>query len=182
MRALLPFIQFMKREKHPWRSVTFRKLTLSHGCFSCFLNCKNSTKSRKASHIQILKKKNRTWGLKNTSLRLFIYYGFFVIRPSLMLSSHRRCSVKKGVLKNFAIFTGKHMCWSLFFIKLEEWRAGTWNNAGTVNITKFFITPILKKICKRLLLATIKTHYADCCKNCLHPCVYEIASSCQNFS
>ena len=159
-----------------------RKLTLLHGCFSCFLNCKNSTKSRKASHIQILKKKNRTWGLKNTSLRLFIYYGFFVIRSSLKLSSHRRCSIKKGVLKNFAIFTGKHMCWSLFFITLEEWRAGTLNNAGAVNITKFFITPILKKICKRLLLATIKTHYPDCCKNCLHPCVYEIASSCQNFS
>ena len=30
-------------------------------------------------------------------------------------SSHRRCSVKKGVLKNFANFTGKHPCWSLFF-------------------------------------------------------------------
>ena len=30
-------------------------------------------------------------------------------------SSHRRCSVRKGVLKSFAIFTGKHLCWSLFF-------------------------------------------------------------------
>ena len=25
---------------------------------------------------------------------------------------------KIGVLKNFAIFTGKHLCWSLFLIKL----------------------------------------------------------------
>ena len=25
-------------------------------------------------------------------------------------SSHRRCSVKKGVLRNFAKFTGKHLC------------------------------------------------------------------------
>ena len=25
--------------------------------------------------------------------------------------------LKKGVLKNFAIFIGKHLCWSLFFIK-----------------------------------------------------------------
>ena len=24
---------------------------------------------------------------------------------------------KKGVPKHFAIFTGKHLCWSLFFIK-----------------------------------------------------------------
>ena len=29
-------------------------------------------------------------------------------------SSHRRCFVKKAVLKNFAIFAGKHLCWSLF--------------------------------------------------------------------
>ena len=28
-------------------------------------------------------------------------------------SSHQRCSIKV-VLKNFAIFTGKHLCWSLF--------------------------------------------------------------------
>ena len=30
-------------------------------------------------------------------------------------SSHERCSVRKGVLRNFAKFTGKHMCQSLFF-------------------------------------------------------------------
>ena len=32
-------------------------------------------------------------------------------------SSHRRSSVKKGVLKNFAKFKGKHLCQSLFFKK-----------------------------------------------------------------
>ena len=31
--------------------------------------------------------------------------------------SHRRCSVRKGVLRNFAKFTGKHLCQSLFFKK-----------------------------------------------------------------
>ena len=31
---LLLFVQFKKSENHPWRSVTFRKLTLPHGCFS----------------------------------------------------------------------------------------------------------------------------------------------------
>ena len=30
----------------------------------------------------------------------------------------RRFSVKKGVLKNFAKFTGKHLCQGLFLIKL----------------------------------------------------------------
>ena len=34
-------------------------------------------------------------------------------------SSHRRCSVRKGVLRNFAKFTGKHLCQSLFLIKLQ---------------------------------------------------------------
>ena len=47
LRDLLPFVQFKKREKHSWRSVTFGKdagfwhatllnVTLLHGCFSRF--------------------------------------------------------------------------------------------------------------------------------------------------
>ena len=56
---MVPFVQFKKREIHPWRSVTFIKVaepaflikvTLLHGCFSRFLNCINGTKSRNASH------------------------------------------------------------------------------------------------------------------------------------
>ena len=33
-------------------------------------------------------------------------------------SSHQRCSVGKSVLENFAKFTGKHLCQSLFFNKV----------------------------------------------------------------
>ena len=44
-------IQFLKSEKHPWRSVTFSKVTLLYGCFSSFLNCTNGTKLHKASQI-----------------------------------------------------------------------------------------------------------------------------------
>ena len=33
-------------------------------------------------------------------------------------SSHQRCSVKKGVLRNFTKFTGKHLCQSLLFNKV----------------------------------------------------------------
>ena len=40
-------------------------------------------------------------------------------------SSQERCSVKKGVLKNFANFTGKHLCWSLFLIKFQAFNPGT---------------------------------------------------------
>ena len=34
-------------------------------------------------------------------------------------SSHSEIFFKIGVLKNFAIFTGKHLCLSLFLIKLQ---------------------------------------------------------------
>ena len=33
-------------------------------------------------------------------------------------SSHHRCSIEKAVLKNFAIFTEKHLCQSLLLIDL----------------------------------------------------------------
>ena len=34
-------------------------------------------------------------------------------------SSHRRCSVEKGVRKNFENLTGKHLCGSFLLIKLQ---------------------------------------------------------------
>ena len=36
-------------------------------------------------------------------------------------SSLSQMFFKVGSLKNFAIFTGKHLCWSLFLIKLQAW-------------------------------------------------------------
>ena len=36
----------------------------------------------------------------------------------MVKSSHQRCSVKKGVLRNFAKFTGKYLCQGLFFKKV----------------------------------------------------------------
>ena len=35
-------------------------------------------------------------------------------------SSYRRCSVKKGVPRNFAKFIGKHLCQSIFFNKVAK--------------------------------------------------------------
>ena len=37
-------------------------------------------------------------------------------------SSHQRCSVRKGALKNFTKFTGKNPCKSLFFNKIAYLR------------------------------------------------------------
>ena len=55
LRDLVAFVQFKKREKHPWRSVNFTKINiLLHGCFSRFLNCTNAPKSRNASQMSIM--------------------------------------------------------------------------------------------------------------------------------
>ena len=52
LRDLIPFVQFKKREKHPWRSVNFSKVAgFLHGYFSRFLNCKHGTESRNAPHL-----------------------------------------------------------------------------------------------------------------------------------
>ena len=37
---------------------------------------------------------------------------------TVVRSTHRRCSVEKGVLKKFTKFTGKYQCQSLFFNKV----------------------------------------------------------------
>ena len=58
-------------------------------------------------------------------------------------SRHRRCSVKKDVLKNFAIFTGKLLCWDLFLKKLKKKRRQ--HRCFHENINKILRTPILKK-------------------------------------
>ena len=61
--------------------------------------------------------------------------GFYTIRNSLMKeliysfsvirTSHRRCSIKKLLLKNFAVFRGKHLCQRIFLIKLQAFRYAT---------------------------------------------------------
>ena len=38
---------------------------------------------------------------------------------NMVRSSHQRCSIKNGVLRNFAKFTGKHLCQSLLLMKLR---------------------------------------------------------------
>ena len=48
-RDLVAFVQFKKREKHPWKSVNFSKVA----GFSRFLNCTNATTSRNAPHLPV---------------------------------------------------------------------------------------------------------------------------------
>ena len=78
---------------------------------------------------------------------------------SIKRSSHYRCSIKKAVLKNFVIFTGKHMCWSEYlFNKVAGLKACNFikerlqDRCFPMNIANFLRTPILKNIYERLLL------------------------------
>ena len=53
------------------------------------------------------------------------YFNIWGTWKCLFGSSNRRCSIKKHVLKNLENFTGKHVCWSLFSIKLRAFRPAT---------------------------------------------------------
>ena len=61
-------------------------------------------------------------------------------------SSHRRCAVKKDVLKNFTNFTGKHLCWRLSLIKLLAGRHATLLKRDSAQVLCFeiFEIPILR--------------------------------------
>ena len=61
-------------------------------------------------------------------------------------SSHRRCSVKMGALRNFAKVTGKHLWQSLFFNKVAGVRSANllkmslWHRYFPVDFAKFLRT------------------------------------------
>ena len=64
-------------------------------------------------------------------------------------------AVTRGFLKDIVIFTGKHLCWSLFLIKFQacnfiEKRLQHWS--FPFHVKKFSRTPILKNIREWLLL------------------------------
>ena len=67
--------------------------------------------------IQCLNRLNNLQVIKINVLFKFVF--------TLFRSSHRRWFIKKAVLKNFAIFTWKHLCWSLFLRKLQAFRSAT---------------------------------------------------------
>ena len=73
-------------------------------------------------------------------------------------SSRSEVYCKKGVLKNFAKFTGKHLSQSLFLNKVAGLRPATllkkrlWHRCFLVNFTKFLRTTFLTEHFRWLLL------------------------------
>ena len=98
-------------------------------------------------HLQLFSIRNVVRVLRNH------HHGFDKNR-----SSHQRCPVRKGVLRNFATFTRKHLCQSLYFNKVAGLRPATllknrlWHRYFPVNFAKFLRTPFLQYTSGRLLL------------------------------
>ena len=72
--------------------------------------------------------------------RFFSFIWFCLFYSTKFRSSHQRCSIKKGVLKNFAKFTGKQLCQGLFFNKVAAcnvFKKRLWHRYFPVNFAKF---------------------------------------------
>ena len=80
-------------------------------------------------------------------------------------SSHQTCSMKKGVLRNFAKCKGKHLCQSLFFDKVAGLshaallKKRPWHRCFPVNFAKFLRTSFLQNTSGRLLLEIIRENF-----------------------
>ena len=56
--------------------------------------------------------------------KLFVYaLYFFLINDKWTRSSRSQIFFKIGIVKIFENFVVKHLCWSIFLIKLEAWRS-----------------------------------------------------------
>ena len=77
-------------------------------------------------------------------------------------SSHQRCSIEIGVLKNFTKFTGKRLWQSLFLILKKR----LWHRCFPVNFVKFLRAPHLQNTSGGLLLEKIVKYLPYCTRHC----------------
>ena len=111
---------------------------------------KNKNQIRKSK----LKNQYRKSKLRHNIGRFFNFFS----QSGSYRSSHGRCSVKKGVPRNFAKFIWKHLCQSLFLNKVADiWPATLfkkrlWHRCFHVNFAKFLRSPFFKKHLRWLLL------------------------------
>ena len=66
-------------------------------------------------------------------------------------NSHQRCSMKKDILRNFAKFTWKHLCQSLFFNKVAGLGLRLWHRCFPMKFSKFLRAPFLQNTSRWLL-------------------------------
>ena len=104
-------------------------------------------------HVLDKSKRQKQTFVKKTYYNVEGYKNLILFR-----SSHRSCSVKKGVLGSFTKFTGKQLCQSLIFNKVAGLSPATflkkrpWHRCFPVSFAKFLRTPFLQNTSGRLLL------------------------------
>ena len=109
---------------------------------------------------------NKLWDWFEKQCELYTIYKLFGQMKVLAIplihskrffrSSHQRCSVTKGILRNFAKFTGKHLCQGLFFNKV----AGLSPKCCGISKNTFFYR-ILPDDCFYFLKRKMKKRYGD---------------------
>ena len=85
-------------------------------------------------------------------------------------SSRPEVFCKKGVLRNFTKFTGKHLCQSPFLIKLQAsglklLKKRLWHTCFPVNFAKFLRTPFRTEHLRWLLLQMVLGVRKSICKS-----------------
>ena len=84
-------------------------------------------------------------------------------KPETFRSSHWRCSVKQGALKNFANFAGNNLYWGLFLVKLDIWCLQLNQRRLRPRCVPVKFAIILKKICACLLVNLFKERLQNRC-------------------
>ena len=104
-------------------------------------------------------------------------------------SSHRRCSLRKSVLRNFAKFTGKQLCQSLKILKIcrkftekhprrsaisINVQSTLRHGCSPVNFLHIFRIPFLKNTSGRLLLYLLTYNDSETRKTRARSCFYQL--------
>ena len=109
------------------------------------------------TNIEILNKitRKKLLSCSNFFLQSWVYNKRISANSTAKIrSSHRKCSGKKCVLRNFAKFTGKDLCQSLFCDKVATLlNKILWHRSFPVNFANFLRTPFLQNAFRRLLLS-----------------------------
>ena len=144
-----------------WRPITIIKRDINSGVFPWILHNFQEPILRNICKLLFLfqsiykrlELKTRSWS--ETYLGLYQTY---------IRSSDGRRSVKKGVFKSFAKFSGKHLCWSLFFTKVVGLSPETLlkkrlqRRCFPVNFSKFSRPPFLHNTSRHYLLLSYCKH------------------------
>ena len=90
------------------KPATLLKLTLLYGCFSRFLNCTNSTKSRNASHMNCYYINTYTFNTTYTHIRCIYFIVTSVV--STWLFDYRYFTLGKfSLLRKLLVLTETHL-------------------------------------------------------------------------